>query len=356
MVLHLSDIVPLIIVFQSVLFAVVLLTDAGPKRTSNRLLAAFLLVLGMQFAAITAVNLHAESSFLASGFCVYGFLYGPVLFFYTKTLVYRSIRFRFSQVFHLLPAACFLGFAALGHSICRPLGPLLYVSLLAYITMAVRALVAYRKVIRDTQSSNARIDLQWLQWTIIMFSFILLLDMVDQFLVPLQIIAGISAIHLAILVLINWIFYKGLKQPQIFLGISKGDEMLAMNYSAPPESKLPSDDEKKELERIQQFMQSSRVYTQADLGLTELARMLDIPPRKLSYLINSFMDQNFVGFINQYRIEMAKDRLMNPADRGETILEIMYDVGFNSKSSFNTLFKQYTGFTPSDFRKSQAKG
>ena len=67
------------------------------------------------------------------------------------------------------------------------------------------------------------------------------------------------------------------------------------------------------------------------------------------------LDQNFVGFVNQYRIEMAKDKLRNISDRGETILEIMYDVGFNSKSSFNTLFKQNTGLTPSDFRKKHMK-
>jgi len=62
-----------------------------------------------------------------------------------------------------------------------------------------------------------------------------------------------------------------------------------------------------------------------------------------------------VGFINDYRIELAKDRFKNPIDAKETILEIMYDVGFNSKSSFYTIFKQKTGHTPSEYKKIQAK-
>ncbi|MCB0684696.1 MAG: AraC family transcriptional regulator, partial [Saprospiraceae bacterium] len=51
----------------------------------------------------------------------------------------------------------------------------------------------------------------------------------------------------------------------------------------------------------------------------------------------------------------ARERLANPADPKETILEVMYEVGFNSKSSFNTLFKQQTGLTPSEYKKKHAR-
>ena len=257
------------------------------------------------------------------------------------------------MLLHVIPAALFVFFAALGNSLCSPFGALLYLSLFSYITMAVREMAGYRKVIKDTQSNNAQIDLKWLQWTILIFSFTLCLDMVDNFLVSLDIAAGISSIHLAILVLINWIFYKGLKQPQIFLGISKSDEMLAANKLDSHVQDIPSEEEVEELDRIKEFMQSSQAYTNAELSITELASKLDLPPRKLSYLINSKLNQNFMSFVNHYRIEMAKDRLTNMSDSGETILEIMYEVGFNSKSSFNTTFKQSTGFTPSDFRKNR---
>jgi AraC-like DNA-binding protein len=350
MTIQISDIVPIIIVFQSTLFAVVLLTDKGPKRISNRYLSAFLVTLGLQFFAITIFNLNYESDFLASSVCVYGFIYGPILLFYTRTLVYKTYHFSKSQLIHFIPATTFLLFGLINHSLCSPFGVLLYLSLFTYISLAVREIIAYRKVVKGTQSSNAQIDLKWLQWTIIIFSFSLFLDLVNQFLVSLY-FAGISTIHLALLILINWMFYKGLKQPQIFLGISKTDEILASIEKISTSSTLPSQEEDIELERIKQYMHNSKIFTNAELSLAELASNLEIQPRRLSYLINNFLDQNFVGFVNYFRIEMAKERLKNVTTAGETILEIMYEVGFNSKSSFNTIFKQYTGLTPTEFRK-----
>jgi len=65
------------------------------------------------------------------------------------------------------------------------------------------------------------------------------------------------------------------------------------------------------------------------------------------------LGQNFYDFINRYRILEAKQLLTNPKDPKITVLEVLYEVGFNSKSSFNTLFKKYTGLTPTEFRKKQ---
>ena len=76
-----------------------------------------------------------------------------------------------------------------------------------------------------------------------------------------------------------------------------------------------------------------------------------MPVRRLSYLINHHFGQHFMSFINHYRIELAKERLIHPIDPNETINEVMYFVGFNSKSSFNTIFKQSTGLTPTEFKK-----
>ena len=64
------------------------------------------------------------------------------------------------------------------------------------------------------------------------------------------------------------------------------------------------------------------------------------------------MKQNFYDFINNYRINFAKNLLNNPADDKMTVLEILYEAGFNSKSAFNVAFKKETGVTPSQFRRS----
>ena len=72
----------------------------------------------------------------------------------------------------------------------------------------------------------------------------------------------------------------------------------------------------------------------------------------LSVLINHHLNQHFFDFINEYRIQKAMQILKNPSKKKLTILEILYEVGFNSKSSFNTAFKKHTNQTPTEFRNS----
>ncbi len=98
-------------------------------------------------------------------------------------------------------------------------------------------------------------------------------------------------------------------------------------------------------------MQSQRPYLEPELTLDELATQLSVKPKILSQVINELLQQNFFEFINHYRIEEAKRLLTNPKDKKITVLEVMYEVGFNSKSSFNTIFKKNTGLTPGGFKK-----
>ena len=75
---------------------------------------------------------------------------------------------------------------------------------------------------------------------------------------------------------------------------------------------------------------------------------------RLSELINRAFNQNFFDFINSYRIEEAKKMLTYDSDERRTVLEVLYDSGFNSKSAFNNAFKRNTGITPTEYRKHQA--
>jgi AraC-like DNA-binding protein len=67
-------------------------------------------------------------------------------------------------------------------------------------------------------------------------------------------------------------------------------------------------------------------------------------------VINTQFNQNFFDFVNTYRVEQAKRDLMDSKKRELKILAVAYDAGFNSKTSFNTLFKKHTGLSPSEYR------
>lgn len=88
-----------------------------------------------------------------------------------------------------------------------------------------------------------------------------------------------------------------------------------------------------------------------NLGLDSLVEELDLKPAKLSHLVNTYSDYNFPYHINSFRIAEAKKLLTHPDFSGYTIIPIGLECGFNSKSTFYTAFKKFTGMTPSAWRK-----
>ncbi|MFK8164550.1 MAG: helix-turn-helix domain-containing protein [Lewinella sp.] len=76
-----------------------------------------------------------------------------------------------------------------------------------------------------------------------------------------------------------------------------------------------------------------------------------IPERELSQSINGGLGKNFFELVNEYRIDYACNLLAEPREAKQTILEVMYSSGFQSKSSFNTEFRKRTGMTPSAWKR-----
>lgn len=101
--------------------------------------------------------------------------------------------------------------------------------------------------------------------------------------------------------------------------------------------------------RLAELMEDEKIYRQFDLKLEEVAAMLLITPHQLSEFVNDCMGMNFPSYVNQYRVAEAKALLLEQPE--ENTLVIGFQVGFGSKQSFNTTFKQQTGLTPSGYRK-----
>lgn len=116
-------------------------------------------------------------------------------------------------------------------------------------------------------------------------------------------------------------------------------------------SNLTQEEADYELARFLNLMQKQKLYTKAGLDIKQTADELNISPRNLSEIINRELKQRFSNLINQYRVEEAKERICKMDKKELNLLSIAFDVGFNSKSSFNAIFKKYTGLTPSEFYK-----
>jgi ligand-binding sensor domain-containing protein/AraC-like DNA-binding protein len=106
----------------------------------------------------------------------------------------------------------------------------------------------------------------------------------------------------------------------------------------------------KYMKKLLHLMESEKPFLNSDICLHGLSERLNIPDHYLSQVINTRLNQNFYDFINQYRVEEAKRILANSKNH-LTILEVAFEVGFNSKSAFNRVFKKYVKMTPSDFKK-----
>lgn len=116
----------------------------------------------------------------------------------------------------------------------------------------------------------------------------------------------------------------------------------------PKQSDLSRDDGV--VKRIMKYMEDKKPFLNPDLTLTDLAREVGMGRNQLSELINSGVGINFYEFINKYRVEEVKRLLADPRSKTTKIIAIAFDAGFPSKSSFNNIFKKYTGLTPSEYR------
>lgn len=101
--------------------------------------------------------------------------------------------------------------------------------------------------------------------------------------------------------------------------------------------------------RLKELMEEEKIYHEYELKLGDVASMLLITPHQLSEFINDCMGVNFSSYVNRYRVSEARELLVTRP--GQSILSIGLEVGFGSKPSFNVVFKQETGMTPTEFRK-----
>jgi AraC-like DNA-binding protein len=104
------------------------------------------------------------------------------------------------------------------------------------------------------------------------------------------------------------------------------------------------------LARLNNAMVVEKLYRNPDLQMEDLANRMQLTLPQLSELINRHLGRNFTTYINEFRVAEAQESLVASPDL--SILEIAFDCGFASKSSFNAVFRKTTGLTPSEFRNS----
>jgi AraC-like DNA-binding protein len=223
---------------------------------------------------------------------------------------------------------------------------LLYAQCVVYWFLSYRLILKHQKDIQKINSSTNLIDLAWLKQMLWGLMIMLVLWIIkDSFSETTSITFWgffLSSFYIASFAVSQKEIYPYRREELV--GIS---EIINKDHNNEPIEEV-SEILKKRLEDL--FL-TEKPYLVPDLTLPKLAEIMQMTTHELSGLINNGFQKNFYHFVNSYRIEECKRFLESSKDESVSMRRIAYDAGFNSKTTFNTAFKSYTGVSPTEYYK-----
>lgn len=367
------EVIAAIAAFISLLLAVFLLTVKTERKLENRLFAAFLIINAIDISGLFMH--HFTDSYNLKTFKISAYLLVmPLFYLYVNAVCYSDFTLKRKHLLHLVPfivanlilvPRLYLAegatkedfFKGMWHSpemfFYQLIGELQY---FFYIVGVFLVLKKYRKIYLENYTNPNTLLYKWLyQLTVIflvlhlciIFKNIVRYTEHRDLFIWLNIVAGTVFLLAAC-----WFILKALNYPELFRRI---DSTLqpTKDFAETLEAENKTDETKSfQIAQLKNFMVEKEPFLDPSLTIQELAHQVKIPVRELSVLINHHLNQHFFDFVNEYRVKKAMTILKDPTKKEVTVLEILYEVGFNSKSSFHTSFKKYTNQTPTAFRNS----
>ncbi len=315
------------------------------------------------------------------------FLVFPLMYFYIKSIAFRSQKIRWVDTIHLLPFIIFISLC-IYHYHSKSLDTKLYlmntadsslfdffipatyvmlhIQALIYIILSILTVKKFKQIVKENYSSYNKRSYKWIFQLNFVFVYFIITAFVHNY---LRFFVDVSLLKTMIyftgpinIIFLIWIIYKAMSQPYLFNGVDANLKLLQEYISEKEhekqtqEKRISSDDvdlQNTDLKsRLDLYMKEEEVFLNPSLTIFDLANGLDMSSIELSLFLNKELHKNFFDYINEYRIDKAKKLLIDPDKKDLTVLEILYEVGFNSKSSFNTAFKKFTNKTPTQYRKS----
>jgi AraC-like DNA-binding protein len=353
-----------------------LLLAKPDKSTSDKILAVWMFVAGI----------HLFSFFMGQqGYWVLypslaglhhplPLLHGPLLYLYVVYSLRTDQRFGLINYIHFLPPLGFYLYmipfffqysteerALINSGAMDDYATFIAFSLVAFLISGIgyavasyRLLNRYQDITKQNFAYKESIDLNWLKHFIIgmgvIFGIAILLAVLQEW-VGVQFGFNTDIIFYSLIILfIFYLGYSGIIHQGIFstsnAPVAIVEEDTKDSYKR---SGLKESDAKLYHEKLMTIMKKEKPYLEPKLSLVGLAEHLDISPNHLSQIINQCEDKNFYDFVNHYRVEEFKKRVLDPENSNFSLLAIAYDSGFNSKSSFNDVFKKTVGKTPTQY-------
>ncbi len=303
---------------------------------------------------------------------------GPIIFFYTKSLTTENNINVFRDFLpHAIPFLFITCFLIFDFYFLSPQEKLIYyqretqgeTSLFIYIAeffinfsipvysiVSLLLLKRHHKHIKESFSNTKNIDFHWLKIVLgcmVLVSFVsVLMGFLSDYFNYISYQDGDNFMYITLTVIIYFLGYYGIRQKPVFSNVLYISETDAAKTLKPKyaNSSLKEREKEKLSKHLIQYMESQKPFLNENLTLKELATNLEITPNNLSQLINESFNKNFYEFVNGYRVNEVKSMLSDPKYSYYSLLGIAYECGFSSKSTFNSVFKQNTGKTPSEYK------
>ncbi|WP_299439366.1 helix-turn-helix domain-containing protein [uncultured Aquimarina sp.] len=366
------QIITAVLIIISILFSFFLITVRTNNKLPNILLALYLLIGSLDISSYfynTFSYVHPIIDMLRHD--IAGFLERPLLYLFVISILYSDFKIRFKHLWHLVPLLLstivlfprfYLSFilGELPTNSKEIEGSFTYIlatfQRLGYIIATFLALWKYKRIMYENYSSTIKDNYNWLFQMNVILTILFVATVAKNIYKFSSSPNYMIEIRLIILILILaftcWLILKALLIPKMFRGIDSKIQLIStLVNSRAGENYNHLESISKKINSLKLYMEEQKPFLNPNLTIKELASDLDMTPQELSILINHHIHKNFYEFINDYRIEVAKKIFQDPNQKKTTILEILYEVGFNSKSSFNSSFKKHTGLTPTSYRK-----
>jgi len=287
-------------------------------------------------------------------------LLGPMIYFYVQSLIDSHFKHSHKDIFHFIPLILYIIFMITVHIftnltqyvrlINQLIWILIIIQLFFYLFTVKKKLVLFNHDLKDNFADTKNRDLGWLEF---IFTSLCTITVFYAALIPLSVhkIENVSRIHSLIMAAFILVLgYKTLIRKPVSLTAEHQLDSQKTQKVKYAKSKLPDEYSAYWTNKISTYIENEKVYLDPELTLGMLAERIGLPANHLSQIINTNLNTTFYDLINSYRIEEVKMLFLQK--NGNSILDIALAAGFNSKTTFNTVFKRTTEFTPKEYRNS----
>jgi AraC-like DNA-binding protein len=302
-------------------------------------------------------------------------LIGPVIYFYTQSLLNRAFRLTKKDVIHFVPFILYSIYSLIVFVGDKLILDEIYfykdgrdkdlsnwyqvsgvISMTFYLILSLRFYVNYRKLAFDRVSFAESILFRWIRNFMIAFLVILVLRVLFFFTNPEWGEFGSQFWHY---IFFSFVFYyisingySNAVKITAMQGVNNDEVNVFEEETSEHLEEIPPTEEKdiqEWKEKISVLIADKRLFENPRLTLSDVAKELETNTKTVSTAVNSGFQMNFNDFINHHRIEAVKMKLQKGEHQTTTLLGIAYDCGFNSKATFNRAFKKSTSFSPKDY-------